>query len=165
MSFKAMSILVADDCAHMRAIVGAILRGIGVGRIKECADGADALDELRHWPYDMLITDIAMPTLDGVELTRLIRASPDSPNPFLPIIVMTAHSERRRIVAARDAGANEIIVKPISAYALISRFLSIIEKPRMFVRVDGFSGPDRRRRNDPNYKGALRRETDQSFVL
>jgi CheY-like chemotaxis protein len=89
-----------------------------------------------------------MAPMDGLALTRFLRTSPASPDPFLPIIMITGFADRERVHAARDAGVTEFLVKPISAAALFSRIYSIIANPRPFVRIGGYFGPDRRRRVD-----------------
>jgi len=98
--------------------------------------------------------------LDGVEFTRLVRNSPDSTNPYLPIIMMTGHSEKSRVVEARDAGVTEFVVKPITAKAILERMNAVIYKPRPFVKTDGYFGPDRRRSASKIFKGPYRRSTD-----
>lgn len=155
-----LQVLIVDDNQHMRTIVATILDGVGVRYIKQASNGAEALDILRTWPMDLAIIDYAMEPLDGVEFTRMVRNASDSKNPYLPVILMTAHSDRRRIVAARDAGVFEIIVKPMTAKALMDRLQAIIERPRPFVRNETFFGPDRRRQKDPAYQGPFRRGTD-----
>ena len=105
----------------MRAITSAILQSAGIRKIREVADGSAALDALRTDVFDLAIVDFNMFPLDGVEFTRLVRNSPDSTNPYLPIIMMTGHSEKSRVVEARDAGVTEFVVKPISAKSLFKR--------------------------------------------
>jgi len=156
----ALQVLIVDDNQHMRTIVATILDGVGVRKIRQAQNGAEALDVLRTWPVDLAIIDYAMEPLDGVEFTRMVRNAADSQNPYLPVILMTAHSDRTRIVEARDAGVFEIIVKPLTAKALMDRLHAIIERPRPFVRNDNFFGPDRRRQKDPSYSGPRRRESD-----
>ncbi len=84
--------------------------------------------------------------MDGLEFTVRVRLSEDSPNVFTPIIMVSGHIGRGRIVAARDAGVNEFVVKPISAKSLFDRIQAIIERPRPFVRLKSYFGPDRRRK-------------------
>ena len=91
--------------------------------------------------------------LDGVAFTRLVRTSPDSPNAYLPIIMMTGHSERARVYEARDAGVNEFVVKPITAKAVLDRINAVILRPRAFIKAEHYVGPCRRRREP----GGLRR--------
>lgn len=144
-SLERVNFLVVDDNRHMRALVKTILYAIGAKTIVEACDGADAFKILRNYPADIIICDWAMVPLDGLEFVRLIRTATDSPNPFAPIIMMTGHTERRRVLEARDAGVHEFLAKPISAKALYERIRSIIERPSRFVRTAHYFGPDRRR--------------------
>jgi DNA-binding response OmpR family regulator len=75
----------------------------------------------------------------------------------VPIIVISGYTERERVLAARAAGANEVMTKPITAKALYSRLVEVIEHPRPFVRAPDYFGPDRRRAQDSNYDGPERR--------
>ena len=75
----------------------------------------------------------------------MVRTAPDSPNPFVPIIMLTAHSSLERVIQARDSGVNEFLTKPVTASGLYSRISTVIESPRQFVRASEYFGPDRRR--------------------
>ncbi|MBU6298344.1 MAG: response regulator, partial [Alphaproteobacteria bacterium] len=94
--------------------------------------------------------------------TREVRTSAQSPNPYVPIIMVTGHTERHRVETARDAGVTEFLAKPITAQNLFLRIAEIVERPRSFVRCNGYFGPDRRRHADETYKGPWRRRCDQS---
>lgn len=155
-----MKILLVDDSPHIRVLLAEILRAIGVQHLFEAGDGAEALHLLRTQPIDIVMTDLAMSPVDGIELTRLIRHSPDSQNPMVPIIMITGHTTLRRLHAARDAGVNEMLAKPLTARGVLDRLHRVVEQPRPFVRAGDYFGPDRRRRNDPAYQGELRRSTD-----
>lgn len=157
---ESLRVLLADDNQHMRAIVVAVLAGAGVTQVRECRDGAEALEALREWPADLAIVDFQMSPLDGVDFTRTVRNAPDSQNPYLPIIMMTGHSARSRVFEARDAGVTEFVAKPVTAKAVLERIQAVIYKPRPFIRTDDYFGPDRRRRQDPYYRGPWRRSTD-----
>ena len=146
----------------MRAITTAVLQSAGIRKVREAADGAAALEVLREYAVDLVIVDFNMFPLDGVEFTRLVRNSPDSANPYLPIIMMTGHSEKSRVYEARDAGVTEFVVKPITAKAILDRIQAVIFKPRPFVKTDGYFGPDRRRVQSGDYAGEKRRATDRS---
>src|SRR5262245_33343677 len=78
-----LRVLLADDNAHMRSIVGAVLKSIGIQHLREAHNGAQALTILREWPVDVAIVDFRMEPIDGVEFTRLVRQAEDSVNPFL----------------------------------------------------------------------------------
>jgi two-component system chemotaxis response regulator CheY len=157
--------LLVDDNQHMRAIVGAILHGVGVRHVREATDGAEALQALREGLVDIAIVDFKMSPLDGVQFTQLVRNSPDSVDPFLPIIMLTGFAERNRVFEARDAGVTEIVVKPVTARSLLDRINIVIYKPRPFIRSGDYFGPCRRRREDPKYAGPFRRQGERHSAL
>lgn len=161
-SLQALKVLLVDDNAHMRTIATTVLQSAGIRLIREAPEGGAGLQILREFAADVVIVDFNMFPLDGVEFTRMVRNSPDSPNPYLPIIMMTGHSEKARVYEARDAGVTEFVVKPITAKAILDRLQAVIFRPRPFVKTDGYFGPDRRRRDTPNYRGPMRRAQDQS---
>ena len=158
MRFDLLKILMVDDNHHMRILLSEILRAVGVKHLYEAADGAEALQVLRREDIDIVMTDLAMQPLDGIDFCRLVRNAPDSPNSMIPIIMITGHSTMRRVGEARDVGANEFLAKPITARGIIHRITEIVENPRPFIRTEDYFGPDRRRRNDPHYYGPKRRE-------
>ena len=160
--FARVNCLVVDDNHHMRLIISAMLRSMGIVNIRDATDGVEALEILRDWSCDVIILDIVMETLDGIDLTRLLRTSSDSPAPFIPIIMLSGHSDRSKVLAARDAGVNEFIAKPLAANALIQRLQSILANDRAWVKSPGFTGPDRRRRKDAKFTGPYRRKEDEA---
>ena len=162
MSFglQAISLLLVDDNPHMRAIVQAMLRGTGLRELRQARDGAQAFAMLREQPADLALVDFLMMPTDGVHFTREVRSSPHSPDVFLPIIMMTGHSERSRVEEARDAGVTEFVVKPLTVRALLGRIDAAIQRPRSFVRTLTYFGPDRRRRTDAEHPGPWRRMDD-----
>jgi CheY-like chemotaxis protein len=139
-----LKVLLVDDNDHMRTIVGTILKGIGILNVREARDGSEALEALRTWPADIAIVDFRMEPMDGVDFTRLVRNAADSRNPFLPIIMMTGFADRPRVEEARDAGVTELIVKPVTARAIIDRLNAVVYRPRPFVRTEDYFGPQRR---------------------
>lgn len=161
--YSSLKILLIEDNQHMRSIVSAILKGSGMRNIREARDGAEGLDMLRQYPADIALVDFNMNPIDGVEFTKLLRNSSDSANPYLPIVMITGHSERSRVIQARDSGVNEFVVKPLTARALLSRIDSVIMRPRPFIRCKTYFGPDRRRIDDKAYPGPFRRNTDGMF--
>jgi DNA-binding response OmpR family regulator len=106
---------------------------------------------------DIIITDYQMELLDGTDFTRLVRTASDSPNPYVPIIMLTAYSERSRVLAARDAGITEFCSKPVTPTELYRKVTAVINHPRPFVRSPTYVGPDRRRHMVAGYKGDERR--------
>lgn len=161
-SLSALQVMLVDDNQHMRAITSAILKAAGIRKILEVADGASALSALRQHPIDIAIVDFNMSPMDGVAFTRLVRNSPDTPNAYLPIIMMTGHSEKNRVMEARDAGVTEFMVKPITAKAVFDRIQAVIVRPRPFIKSRNYFGPDRRRSSPKDYSGEKRRHDDQT---
>ncbi len=124
----------------MRTILRTMLQGFGARRIVEAEDGASGLEAMERANPDILILDWVMPILDGADMTRMIR-TPDNPFAYVPIIMVTAHTERSRILEARKLGVHELLCKPISAKALYQRITSVILQPRDFVKSPGYFGP------------------------
>lgn len=160
MRFELIRILLVDDNHHMRVLLTEILRAIGVRHVFEAGDGAEALQIMRTHQIDVVMTDLAMQPLDGIDFVRLLRNSPDSPNQMCPVIMITGHSTSRRVGEARDAGVNEFLAKPVTARGVIERIGEIVEHPRPFIRAGDYFGPERRRRVDPHFQGPWRRSSD-----
>jgi two-component system chemotaxis response regulator CheY len=158
--FEKLKALVVDDNAHMRALLRALLNSTGIKDVVEAAHGGAAFEALRERKCDLVLSDMAMKPMDGIEFTRLVRTADHSPNPFVPIIMISGHTEKHRVEAARDAGVTEFLAKPITAAALFSRIAEIVERPRAYVRTHGYFGPDRRRRQSDDFAGPWRRATD-----
>lgn len=95
---------------------------------------------------DLVLLDWDMQPVNGLEFLRRVRHDPKSPNPYLPIVMVTGFADRAHVFGAREAGVNEYIVKLLSAKALLDRIQAVIERPRRFVRIGEFFGPDRRRK-------------------
>jgi CheY-like chemotaxis protein len=158
--YDLLKILLVDDNHHMRVLLAEILRALGVKDIFEANDGAEGLQMMRNHAVDIVMTDLSMQPLDGIDFVRLLRNSPDSPNQLAPVIMITGHSTFARVNEARDAGVNEFLAKPLTARGVVERIHQVVENARPFVRTDDYFGPDRRRRADPDFKGPWRRATD-----
>ncbi len=152
-----ISVMVAEDNAFSRQIMRTTLRALALTDVREARDGVEALEITHQRPPDLVFIDWDLPHLDGVEFTRMVRTAADSPNPYLPVIMISAHATPFHVRAARDAGVNEYLVKPYSAAGLFSRVRAVIERPRLYVRTKTYFGPDRRRKEDPAYRAPNRR--------
>lgn len=159
-SYNSLKILLAEDNQHMRMIVRQILKGAGVTDVREVHDGSEALKVLHQYPADIVIADYNMEPMNGIDFTRTLRTAENSTNPYMPVIMITGHSEPSRVMKARDAGVNEFVVKPLNATSLLSRLQSVIMHPRPFIRCATYLGPERRRRLRPDYQGPFRRASD-----
>ncbi len=155
-----LSVLTAmfvDDSPYMRKLIHDLLILMGIGKVITAADGESALKMYKEQAPDLLITDANMAPMDGFEFVRRIRTDADNPNPFVPIIMLSGHVELANIERARDNGVTEYLAKPVSAQSLMTRVISVIERPRQFVKVGPYFGPDRRRHTDDVYFGEDKR--------
>lgn len=152
-----LSVLVGDEDSFVLSMTRSLLNGFGITNIRLVTDSHLVLDELFGDPVDVLLVDWNLAPMNGIELTRYVRNDPESPNRYLPVIIMTGHTELSTVIQARDTGVNEILAKPMSVRSMYQRLLSVMERPRPFVRSATYFGPDRRRVDDPRYKGPDRR--------
>jgi DNA-binding response OmpR family regulator len=137
-----LGILIVDDSPYMRKIVRNLLINVGVKNVYEASDGVAALDAIRTIGPDVVILDWELPLLSGSELVRIVRSPGAFPVPDVPIIMLSAHGERWRVMEAVRLGVNEYLVKPVSAKALFDRLVSIVSKSRSLVpSSDGGSPP------------------------
>lgn len=161
-----LSILVADDDSFILSLTRSLLNGFGIQDVRTVTDSNIILDELHTSQYDILLVDWDMEPMNGIEVTRHIRMHPDSPNRYLPVVMMTGHTEMSVVLEARDAGVTEFLAKPMTVRSMYQRILSTIERPRPFVRSQDYFGPDRRRTADPKYNGEERRaQYDEDFEI
>ncbi len=163
--FRPFELLVVDDNVHMRKLVVTILQAFGAAQIYESADAQNAWSIARETNPDVIFVDWMLEGMNGLELVRLIRTSPASSNPFVPIIMLTGYTQIENVVQARDAGVNEFLAKPVSVKAILSRLISVIEFPRPYVRTSVYFGPCRRRHARDEYSGTERRTNENATTV
>ena len=156
-----LKVLVVEDNMPMLELTKSLLMTFGVVHIFTARSGEEGFKVCCEENPDLIIADWNMKPMDGVTMTEKIRNDVPAPNPFVPIILMTGFSEEKRVIAARDSGVTEFLVKPFNARDLYRRIVEVIEKPRQFVRSEVFFGPDRRRRSKDDFKGEDRRTRSQ----
>lgn len=159
MDMSLLTVVIADDHRTSREIVVSALRSVGVRNIFQAEDGGKAFNLICDRQPDVAFLDLEMPH-DGIRVLRAVRRSPQSPNFRLPVIVMTAQADKPTIMMVRDAGATEIISKPLTLEKICSRVKAVFARPRPFVVCDAYIGPCRRRASGEGYFGPLRRGTD-----
>lgn len=163
--FRYLRVLVVDDSRFMTRVVTQMLKALGVGTVEEAHSGNEAYVVAGDFQPDIIITDWDMDAGEGPDLVRRLRQDPESPCPYVHVIMLTGFAERRRVLAARDFGITEFLTKPVAAKGLYSRLIEIIDRPRPFIRVnDDYFGPDRRRAANEDYKGPERRDQDDGFA-
>jgi two-component system, chemotaxis family, chemotaxis protein CheY len=135
---QALCVLVVDDNQYMRKMVRNLLVNCGIKDIYEAGDGITALDTIRTVGPDVVVLDWEMPLLSGAELVRIVRSPGVFPMPDVPIIMLSGHGERWRVVEAVRLGVNEYLIKPVSAKALYDRLVSITLQPRPTVHLGDY---------------------------
>jgi two-component system chemotaxis response regulator CheY len=139
--FATIKVLIVDDEHYMRKVVRTMLVGIGVRTVYEAADGPAGLESIRSLTPDVVILDWEMPGLDGTGFARMVRSPQTFPYPDVPIIMLTGHGERSRVIQAIQSGVNEFLLKPVSSKALQDRLVSVLTKPRDVLSAGDYYGP------------------------
>jgi len=146
--------LIVEDFSFIAQILSLSLQEMGVGNVMTAENGALAQNKIQAFnslqndkSIDVIILDWLMPVMDGKELIKWIRAHKKDTIKFIPIVVCSGYTSEKLVFETRDLGANEVIVKPVSASEIARRIQYVINKPRPFVQSKTFFGPDRRRQN------------------
>ena len=139
--FAKTRILLVDDEQYMRKVVRTMLLGMGVRHIAEAHDGPTGLQMIRNQAPDVVILDWEMPGLNGPSFVRMVRSPETFPYPDVPIIMLTGHGERARVIEAVCVGVNEFLLKPVSTNALRERLSAVLCNPRRMVSSGPYYGP------------------------
>jgi two-component system, chemotaxis family, chemotaxis protein CheY len=142
---QSLAVLVVDDNQYTRKMIRNLLVNCGVKDVFEAGDGIAALDAIRSIAPDVVVLDWEMPLLSGAELVRIVRSPGVFPIPNIPIIMLSAHGERWRVVEAVRLGVHEYLVKPVSAKVLYDRLVAIVSQPRPVVQLGDYYGPEPRK--------------------
>src|SRR5271165_4685887 len=122
-------ILVVDDEYHTRKTIRALLLAMGCTRVHEASDGGNGLEAIRAVQPDVVLLDWEMPGIDGAEFVRRLRSDGPCAHSNAPIIMLTGHRERSRVLEAVRHGVHEFLLKPVSRGALKARILSVLAHP------------------------------------
>ncbi|HRQ60728.1 MAG TPA: response regulator [Alphaproteobacteria bacterium] len=155
-----VKILLVDDMRSMLTLTKSVLSIFGFKDVLMASNGEEAFEMVVQHDPDLIITDWMMEPMNGLEFTQRLRRDPMTPNPYVPVIMMTGFSSKLRVEQARDAGITEFLMKPFSSRDLYNRVHTIIEKPRQFVDSGEFFGPDRRRKRSADFVGERKRGDD-----
>ena len=154
-----LRVLIVDQNTHIRELMRTILQTVGAGTIDLASSADEGFENYCRFEYDVVFTDSEMAPISGLEFVDQIRSSPRSPNPYVPIIMLSAHSDEERVRLARDHGVTEFLAKPFTVDIVLKRLEAVIENPRPFVRTNRYFGPDRRRTSSLDYSGPDRRKS------
>lgn len=159
--FSKINFLIVEPNRVMGQMVRDVLMMLDAQYLDRARDYDSALTVLRLGRTDVMITEWALRDeklgRTGMDIVHWIRNDPASPNRMMPIVMMTANSEEEYVCRARDCGVSEFVAKPYTVNAFYTRLVSAIARPRQFVRIDEYFGPDRRRRRSDDYSGPERR--------
>ena len=158
---RALKVMVVDPNAYMRGIVADALRRCNIGQLVTTASADEAYEACHVFHPNIVITDWEAGRISGLQFTREIRHSKRNMARETPIILLASEISHDHLAAARKAGINELLLKPVSVRGLKSRIAEIVLRPRKFIDSKNYIGPCRRRRQDPNYYGPWRRLTDE----
>lgn len=178
-----INVLVLDGGAKAAELIKAIFAELGLKNVFVANDGYQGVQYLKEIKIHMIFTDWELkvnkrgaanaPTdkqgeiapVSGIHLVQRLRRSKLSPNPYVPIIMMMDEADKKVVVEARDAGVNEILLRPIDAQEFCQRLVSIIDQPRIFVTADTYKGPCRRRSQNTLPQGMKDRRIQEVRVV
>ncbi|MFT3996675.1 MAG: response regulator [Asticcacaulis sp.] len=160
-----VTVLIVEDNDGLRRMVVEVLRSAGFTQLVQARDAEEAIELLGAHNPDLMVLDWNLPSMSGVDLVRLMRKAavaedPRFPNPRMPVIMLTSRHRSGDVTEARNAGADEFVVKPFSMRSLMRAAASCLCRPRPFVIAQSYIGPCRRRRKGDDYNGLMRRADD-----
>lgn len=160
-------VLILDSSTQVTELFKKMLEEVGFTKVFIGNNGLQGVQILREIKINLIITDwelkIPRPVeklddastvheeiipLSGIDFVKRLRHAPSSPSPFVSIIMLADAMEKIQVLSARDAGVNEICIKPLSAQQLFDKIMAVIDRPRIFVTAESYRGPCRRRKNE-----------------
>jgi two-component system, chemotaxis family, chemotaxis protein CheY len=146
--FKDIKALIIDPEGHSKALLRKLLTGFGVGRIMATNATDEALVMLRREPFSIVFLDEMAGPLKPLGFLRMLRRDRNGSDVTVPVVLVSAAADAGKITAARDAGMNDVISKPVNPHTVERKLRSLLEAPRPFVKEEAFVGPDRRTPRD-----------------
>ena len=169
------TIYLVEDNGYIRRILEEMFRDFGFGRVITAENGAEAVDyfkTLKGNPQmaaslgpDMVISDLIMSPIDGLLLLRWIRTAKESPDRFVPFVMLSGAADNDNVNQARELGSTEFLAKPFSAQSVYKRILEVIDYPRQFITTTHYFGPDRRRRKSGSRDEERRQTKDDDVTI
>ncbi|MBI4030833.1 MAG: response regulator [Proteobacteria bacterium] len=163
-------LLIIEDSAFIGSLLTGALKTMGVGSIIMASSFAEARQVIARCNafsstdnIDVVMTDWLTPDGEGEDFIKWIRENRADSIKYLPVIVCSAFADRDLVEHSRDSGANEVLVKPVSAEKIAQRILYVIDKPRAYVQAPEFFGPERRRQ-DKRFDGTDKRVMRQEDI-
>jgi two-component system chemotaxis response regulator CheY len=136
-SLDGIKILLVDDEPFMRKTIRAVLRAVGRFAVTEADDGDVALIIAAKLQPDVVLCDITMPRLGGLDFVELLRCHTESRMRDIPVIILTGHAERATVIAAAKLRINGYLIKPISPKRLSGQLRSVLARRDVIPAVPG----------------------------
>lgn len=165
MNLQGLNFLIADSNAYFCKICLSILRSFGASKLVEARNADDVSKALAEQRIDLLLCDVRLPPIGGINLTRQLRQDDSNPFRTIPILILSDDTRVSTINNARDFGANMVVAKPLSASSLYDRLAWVAFKPRDFVNAPAYFGPDRRFKIEGFPTGSGRRRGDKDYSV
>ena len=169
------TVYLVEDNGYIRRILEIMLGDFGFGRVMTAKHGAEVVEYFKtlnanpqraaNPGLDLVISDLIMSPIDGLLLLRWMRTAKESPDRFVPFIMLSGAADNDYVNKARDFGSTEFLAKPFSAQSVYKRILEVIDYHRQFVTTTNYFGPDRRRRKSGNRDSELRQTTDDDVTV
>lgn len=166
LQLERFNILLVEDNAFVRNTLEDLLRYFKIEQIKTARDGEEAIAILkemsssRHPGPDIILSDLIMSPINGQLLLRWVRTAKESPNRFVPFIMVSGAADREFVWSVRDLGVSEFLAKPFSAKSVYEHIAHVIHRPRPFIATQEYFGPDRRRMPGSRPVGGENRRRD-----
>ncbi|WP_425997902.1 response regulator [Caulobacter sp. DWR1-3-2b1] len=138
------AVLVLDDNGPSLDILAQVVSGFGVSQLTRAESVKEAQALVATKTFDLIISDVQMPEVDGIEFIYWLRRDAPESNRYVPVILVTGHTRTTDIFRTRDAGANFTVAKPITPKVLLERIFWVAREERAFIECDSYVGPDRR---------------------
>jgi len=155
--------MVVEDDKSTRLLICTFLEHVGFQDVVEKENADEALKDLKRRRFDLVVTDLEMKPLNGLDMLIRIRQGSDVTNPYVPVIMITQHADRASVLRARDSGASAFVAKPVSFENFQKIVTAVLADKRPFVQSDTFSGPDRRRQEKLPKDGKYQRDSDYKW--
>jgi two-component system, chemotaxis family, chemotaxis protein CheY len=139
-----LKVLVVDDVYYSRKVVRTLLTAIGITKVFEAKDGASGLEAIQVHHPDIVLLDWEMPGMNGADFMRRVRSPETFMCPAVPVIMVTGHGEKSRVMEAVNLGVHEFLLKPVSSTALLTRIVGVVTVPRPMIRRGNYYGPEPR---------------------
>lgn len=167
-NIRIMIVISSGSAAHL---IQRLFESLGFSQLYIAHDANEAVAFLRDVSLHLIVTDSDLKVsraeaqkdrkdiieLSGIQFIHRLRSSPSSPAPFIPVLMLMDQASGGDIVQARNAGVNEILLKPLEARTFCQRIVDLIDNPRIHITAPTYKGPCRRRKPGVSPTGAERR--------